>query len=101
MSNTYPIGIRIARLSYPDEIPLANAALRYISKARYFLGLSATVTRKDGHHPIIVMQCGPVRHRVDARSEAAKRPFDHVVRIRDTRRAFPWFESYHAAFLSL
>ena len=54
------------------------------SKARYILGLSATVTRKDGHHPIIVMQCGPVRHRVDARSEAAKRPFDHVVRIRDT-----------------
>ena len=29
------------------------------SKARYILGLSATVTRKDGHHPIIVMQCGP------------------------------------------
>jgi superfamily II DNA or RNA helicase len=54
------------------------------SKARYVLGLSATVTRKDGHHPIIVMQCGPVRHRVDARSEAAKRPFDHLVRIRDT-----------------
>jgi len=54
------------------------------SKARYILGLSATVTRKDGHHPIIVMQCGPIRHRVDARSETAKRPFDHVVRIRDT-----------------
>ena len=54
------------------------------SKARYILGLSATVTRKDGHHPIIVMQCGPIRHRVDARSEASKRPFDHVVRIRDT-----------------
>src|SRR5260370_112538 len=54
------------------------------SKARYILGLSATVTRKDGHHPIIVMQCGPVRHRVDARSEAAKRPFDHLGRIRDT-----------------
>jgi superfamily II DNA or RNA helicase len=54
------------------------------SKARYILGLSATVTRKDGHHPIIVMQCGPIRHRVDARSEADKRPFDHLVRIRDT-----------------
>src|ERR1035437_5839595 len=54
------------------------------SKARYILGLSATVTRKDGHHPIIAMQCGPVRHRVDARAEAAKRPFDHVVRIRET-----------------
>jgi hypothetical protein len=33
------------------------------SKARYVLGLSATVTRKDGHHPIIFMQCGPVRYR--------------------------------------
>jgi superfamily II DNA or RNA helicase len=54
------------------------------SKAVYILGLSATVTRKDGRHPIIAMQCWPVRHRVDARSEAAKRPFDHVVRIRDT-----------------
>jgi superfamily II DNA or RNA helicase len=54
------------------------------SKARYILGLSATVTRKDGHHPIVLMQCGPVRHRIDARSEAAKRPFDHVVQIRDT-----------------
>jgi superfamily II DNA or RNA helicase len=53
-------------------------------KARYVLGLSATVTRKDGHHPIIAMQCGPVRHRVDARAEAAKRPFDHVVQIRET-----------------
>ncbi len=47
------------------------------TKARYVLGLSATVTRKDGHHPIIFMQCGPVRKRVDARTEAARRPFDH------------------------
>jgi Type III restriction enzyme, res subunit len=41
------------------------------AKARYVLGLSATVARKDGHHPIIFMQCGPVRHRVDARAQAA------------------------------
>ena len=54
------------------------------AKARYVLGLSATVTRKDGHHPIIAMQCGPIRYSVSARSEAAKRPFDHVVRIRKT-----------------
>ena len=54
------------------------------AKARYVLGLSATVTRKDGHHPIIAMQCGPIRHRVNARSEAAKRPFHHLVRIRET-----------------
>ena len=39
------------------------------AKARYVLGLSATVARKDGHHPIIFMQCGPVRHRVDAQAQ--------------------------------
>ncbi|WP_292532631.1 DEAD/DEAH box helicase [Methylocystis sp.] len=54
------------------------------AKARYVLGLSSTVTRKDGHHPIIAMQCGPIRHKVEPRSEAAKRPFDHLVRVRQT-----------------
>ena len=58
-------------------------------KARYVLGLSATVTRKDGHHPIIFMQCGPVRFRVDARRQAAKRPFSHRVVQRNTRFALP------------
>src|SRR5271165_1310587 len=29
-------------------------------KAKYVVGLTATPTRKDGHHPIIYMQCGPV-----------------------------------------
>jgi len=32
------------------------------SKARYILGMTATPVRRDGHHPIIFMQCGPVRH---------------------------------------
>lgn len=54
------------------------------SKARYVLGLSATVARKDGHHPIIFMQCGPVRHRVDPREQAARRSFDHVAQVRTT-----------------
>ena len=54
------------------------------TKARYVLGLSATVTRKDGHHPIIFMQCGPVRHRVDAKKQATIRPFDHKVIFRRT-----------------
>ncbi len=54
------------------------------AKARFVLGLSATVTRKDGHHPIIFMQCGPVRHRVDAKAQAALRPFRHSVIVRPT-----------------
>ncbi len=54
------------------------------AKARYVTGLSATVARKDGHHPIIFMQCGPVRHKVDARRQAAERPFSHEVWVRPT-----------------
>ena len=54
------------------------------AKARFVLGLSATVSRKDGHHPIIFMQCGPIRHRVDAKAQAAARPFDHTVIVRPT-----------------
>ncbi|MFA7233206.1 MAG: DEAD/DEAH box helicase family protein [Terrimicrobiaceae bacterium] len=51
------------------------------AKARYVTGLSATVARKDGHHPMIFMQCGPVRHRVDAKAQAQARPFEHRVLV--------------------
>ncbi|TVS12891.1 MAG: DEAD/DEAH box helicase, partial [Planctomycetaceae bacterium] len=54
------------------------------AKAKYVLGLSATVTRKDGHHPIIFMQCGPIRYRVEAKQQAAVRPFAHCVWVRPT-----------------
>ena len=54
------------------------------AKARFVTGLSATVTRKDGHHPIVFMQCGPIRHRVDAKAMAAARPFQHTVFVRPT-----------------
>lgn len=58
------------------------------SKARFVTGLSATVTRKDGHHPIILMQCGPIRYRVNAKAEASRRPFDHVVVVHPTNFDF-------------
>ena len=54
------------------------------AKARYLTGLSASITRKDGHHPIIFMQCGPVRYRVNARQQAALQPFSHHVLVRPT-----------------
>ena len=54
------------------------------ARARFVLGLSATVARKDGHHPIIFMQCGPVRHRVNARVQAASRPFEHFALVQPT-----------------
>ncbi len=59
------------------------------AKARYVLGLSATVARKDGHHPIIFMQCGPIRHRVDARAHAAGRGINHRAKHRSTEFQLP------------
>lgn len=60
------------------------------SKAKYHTGLSATVTRKDGHQPIIFMQCGPVRYKVNDRDQAANRPFDHKVIVRPTSFKLPF-----------
>lgn len=54
------------------------------AKAKYITGLTATLRRKDGHHPIITMQCGPVRYSVNAKEQAATRPFEHTVLVRPT-----------------
>lgn len=53
-------------------------------KARYVVGFTATPYRRDGHHPILEMQLGPVRFTVDARSHAARRPFAHRLIARET-----------------
>ena len=54
------------------------------AKAKFVTGLSATVARKDGHHPIIFMQCGPVRYRGNTKQQAAAHPFEHKVIVRPT-----------------
>lgn len=48
-------------------------------KAKYILGLTGTLVRKDGHHPIVLMQCGPVRFKWDDRKQVELRPFQQVV----------------------
>jgi hypothetical protein len=53
-------------------------------KAKYVAGLTATPTRKDGHHPIILMQCGPIRFNLSARDAAERSPFWHLVLARQT-----------------
>ena len=53
-------------------------------KARYIVGLTATPNRRDGHHPISEMQLGPVRFIVDAKNQAARRPFEHRLIVRET-----------------
>ncbi len=59
------------------------------AKARYVLGLSATVTRRDGHHPIVFMQCGPIRFRASAKAEARRHPFSHRAILRPTKFQLP------------
>lgn len=53
--------------------------------ARYVLGLTATPFCRDGHQPIIFMQCGPIRHIAEhaARSQTA---MEVLPRFLDTRR---------------
>jgi superfamily II DNA or RNA helicase len=52
--------------------------------ARYVTGLTATPRRQDGRDPIIRMQLGPTRFQVSAKSQAAARPFRHVLIVRNT-----------------
>ena len=71
-------------LSAPSFEKVARRA-----KVRYVLGLSATVTRQDGHHPIVFMQCGPVRFRASAKAQARQRPFAHRALLRPTAFRLP------------
>ena len=57
--------------------------------AKYIYGLTATPTRKDGHHPILFMHCGPIRYRDNAKKQAEKRPFDHYIIPRFTSLRTP------------
>jgi len=58
-------------------------------QARYVLGLTATLTRKDGHHPIVMMQTGPVLFQVEADEAAFARSFDHFVYPQTTSTKAP------------
>ena len=53
-------------------------------KAHTIYGLTATPIRKDGHQPIIFMQCGPIRFSTDVKSQIAKQSFDRFLTPRFT-----------------
>ena len=59
------------------------------TNAKYVCGLTATPTRKDGHHPILFMHCGPIRYRDNPKKQAEKRPFDHYILPRFTSLRVP------------
>jgi superfamily II DNA or RNA helicase len=53
-------------------------------RARYLVGLTATRQRRDGLHPILDMQLGPVRFVMNPRDLALARPFTHRLVVRET-----------------
>ena len=59
--------------------------LKY-TNARYVYGLTATSIRKDGHQPIIFMQCGAIRYSADAKAQMTSQTF--------ARLLVPRFTSY-------
>ena len=63
-------------------------------RAKYVVGLTATPVRKDGHHPIILMQCGPIRFNVNAKTQAARsgRAHEVIPRITEFKTPPEWKE---------
>lgn len=53
-------------------------------RAQYVYGLTATPIRKDGHQPIIFMQCGPIRFSADAKSQITRQTFKRYLILRFT-----------------
>ena len=47
--------------------------------ARYVYGLTATPIRKDGHQPIIFMQCGEIRYTSDSKAQQAQQSFRRLL----------------------
>jgi len=56
------------------------------SNAHYVYGFTATPIRKDGHQPIIFMQCGPIRYSANAKEQMESQTFERFL--------IPRFTSY-------
>lgn len=54
--------------------------------ARFVYGLTATPIRKDGHQPIIFMQCGEIRYTADSKSQQTQQSFRRLLIPRFTSR---------------
>ncbi len=63
-------------------------ALLKRAKAKYVLGLTATPIRRDGQHPIIFMQCGPIRHTA-SRPDTAPHDLEVIPRIQSAKIDLP------------
>ena len=70
----------VSSVTFENVLKSVNAQCVY--------GLTATPIRKDGHQPIIFMQCGPIRYSADAKSQMSAQSFE--------RYMIPRFTSYRS-----
>lgn len=72
------------------------------ANAKYVLGLTATPYRRDGHQPIIHMQCGPVCHQIK-QSDLSDHLSDSSVIVRETDFVCEWNDNskIHEVWLKL
>ena len=61
----------VSAVSFEQVLKAVNAQRVY--------GLTATPIRKDGHQPIIFMQCGPIRYNADAKSQIKAQSFERLL----------------------
>ncbi|GBE44927.1 type III restriction enzyme, res subunit [bacterium BMS3Bbin11] len=57
--------------------------------ARYVVGLTATPQRRDGLHPIMHMQIGPVRFKVSSQKLTEEKGFRNILVTRETKFSLP------------
>lgn len=66
----------VSAFSFEQVLKATNAARVY--------GLTATPIRKDGHQPIIFMQCGPIRYNATADHQMQSQSFERILMPRFT-----------------
>ena len=66
----------VSAFSFEQVLKATNAARVY--------GLTATPIRKDGHQPIIFMQCGPIRYNANADHQMQSQSFERILMPRFT-----------------
>jgi superfamily II DNA or RNA helicase len=60
------------------------------ANAKYIIGLTATPYRRDGHQPIITMQCGPIRYKITSQKNSTESLLRYRLITRITNFFCPW-----------
>lgn len=81
-------GLVICDECHHAAAPQLECVLKAVRAQRVY-GLSATPKRADGLDPIVTMLCGPVRHSIDVRAQAAEQGFARHLVTRYVAMHFP------------